>query len=70
MSRPVVAQGVSVHPSPNGRHVVIRLHDDTDAQAVLALVLMDPGTSRVVHERLGVALTQVATAVVGTGAVN
>lgn len=67
MRRPIVAHGISAHPSPNRRHVVVRLHDDTDAQAVLALILMDIGCARKVLERLSVALDQVEAAAMAGG---
>lgn len=67
MSRPIVAHGISAHPSPNRRHVVVRLHDDDDAQTVLAMVLMDVACARQTLERLSAALDQVEAAAMAGG---
>lgn len=60
MTRPIVAHGISAHPSPNRRHVVVRLHDEDDAQTVLAMILMDVACARQALERLSAALDKVS----------
>ena len=58
MSAPIVATGVSTHPSTEGSHVVLALHDASGAP--LVMVLMTPAEAEAVMARIGSACDAVA----------